>query len=174
MPPQQLVPIRARFESAVTSVFAAYPEQFKGTIFDAQQTVRRMNQLCDDVENVTKGIVPAPQAGGATSAALLASMLKEKLAANTIGGRVNEEAKARAAFERIRHAQQAWRDLGPVLGQEGHQLESRFHKACRRFFEQHPQFEQQHRPQHGGGGGGRDRGRPHHHGGGARPANSGR
>src|SRR6185369_4733724 len=136
VPPQTLVPIRARFESAVTSVFAAYPEQFKGTIFDAQQTVKRMNQLCDDVENVTKGIVPAPQAGGTT------------LAANTIGGRVNEEAKARAAFERIRHAQQSWRELGPVLGQEGHHLESRFHRAVRRFFEQHPQFEQQQRPQH--------------------------
>jgi hypothetical protein len=168
VPPQTLAPIRARFETAVTSVFAAYPEQFKGTIFDTEQTVRRMNQLCDDVENVTKGVVPTAQLG-ATSAAALATLLKEKLAANTIGGRVNEEAKARAAFERIRHAQQAWRELGPVLGQEGHQLESRFHRAVRRFFEQHPQFEQAHRP-HGGDRGGR---RPQHHGHGQRPQGQG-
>jgi hypothetical protein len=163
VPPQTLAPMRARFETAVTSVFAAYPEQFKGTIFDTQQTIRRMQQLCDDVENVTKGVVPTAQLG-ATSAAALATLLKEKLAANTIGGRVNEEAKARAAFERVRHAQQAWRDLGPVLGQEGHQLESRFHKAVRRFFEQHPQFEQAHRP-HGGDRGDRGGRRPQHHGG---------
>jgi hypothetical protein len=168
VPSQTLVPIRARFESAVTSVFAAYPEQFKGTIFDAPRTVSRMQQLCDDVENATKGILATPQPG-ATSAAALASLLKESLAANTIGGRVNEEAKARAAFERIRRAQQTWRELGPVLGQEGHQLESRFHRACRRFFEQHPQFEQAHRPQQGGRESGREGGRggrPQH---GARP-----
>ncbi len=160
VPPQVLAPMRARFESAVTTVFAAYPEQFKGTIFDVQQTVRRMKQLCEDVEGATKGIVPATQVG-ATSAAALASLLKESLAANTIGGRVNEEAKARAAFERIRRAQQTWRELGPVLGQEGHQLEARFHRACRHFFEQHPQFEQAHRPQ-------RENRRPH----GARPSQS--
>jgi hypothetical protein len=156
LPGEAMVPIRARFESALNTLFTAYPDQFKGTIFDAEQTRRRMKQLCDDVENVTKGVIPAAQLG-TTSAAALASLLKESLAANTIGGRVNEEAKARAAFERIRRAQQTWRDLGPVLGQEGHQLETRFHRACRRFFEQHPEFEQAHRPQRGG--------RPH----GARP-----
>ncbi len=158
LPHEALAPVRARFESALTTLFTAYPEQFKGTIFDAEQTRRRMKQLCDDVENVTKGVVPTTQLGQ-TSAAALASLLKESLAANTIGGRVNEEAKARAAFERIRRAQQTWRDLGPVLGQEGHQLETRFHRACRRFFEQHPEFEQQshHRPPR--------HGRPH----GARP-----
>ena len=96
-------------------------------------------------------------------------MLKESLAANTIGGRVNEEAKTRAAADRIRRAQQSWRELGPVLGPEGQQLDRRFHGACRRFFEQHPQFEQPQRPQqhqqpHRGGSGG---GRPHGHG--ARP-----
>jgi hypothetical protein len=158
LPHEALAPVRARFESALNTLFTAYPEQFKGTIFDADQTRRRMKQLCDDVENVTKGVVPTTQLGQ-TSAAALASLLKESLAANTIGGRVNEEAKARAAFERIRRAQQTWRDLGPVLGQEGHQLETRFHRACRRFFEQHPEFEQQshHRPPR--------HGRPH----GARP-----
>ncbi len=158
LPHEALAPVRARFESALNTLFTAYPEQFKGTIFDAEQTRRRMKQLCDDVENVTKGVVPTTQLGQ-TSAAALASLLKESLAANTIGGRVNEEAKARAAFERIRRAQQTWRDLGPVLGQEGHQLETRFHRACRRFFEQHPEFEQQshHRPPR--------HGRPH----GARP-----
>jgi hypothetical protein len=90
-------------------------------------------------------------------------MLKESLAANTIGGRVNEEAKTRAAADRIRRAQQSWRELGPVLGPEGQQLETRFHRACRRFFEQHPQLEQtQQRPQQrSGGGGGRPHGGPH-------------
>jgi hypothetical protein len=170
LPADALAPIRARFESAVTSVFAAYPEQFKNSIFDADQTRRRMTQLCDDVENVSKGVVPPAQLGS-TPAAALASMLKESLAANTIGGRVNEEAKTRAAADRIRRAQQSWRELGPVLGPEGQQLESRFQRACRRFFEQHPQLEQTPRPPQrssGGSGGGRPHGGSGH-GHGARP-----
>jgi hypothetical protein len=134
-------------------------------VFDLEQTKKRMKTLCDDVESVTRGLPDA--ALGSTSVSALATLLKEKLAANTIGGRVNEEAKVRAAADRVRRAQMTWRDLGPVPGTEGNQLEARFHRAVRRFFEQHPQFDQpreghgghrEHRGGHGGHGGDRGRG----------------
>jgi hypothetical protein len=141
LPPETFTPLRARFESALTTVLTSYPAQFKGTSFDLEGTRQRMQALCDEVEGVTRGNVPTEKLGG-SSVTALAMLLKESLAANTIGGRVNEEAKARAALERVRRAQSSWRDLGPAIGSEAHTLESRFHRACRRFFEQHPQFEQ--------------------------------
>jgi Domain of Unknown Function (DUF349) len=170
LPSEALVPVRARFESALTMVLTTYASAFQGTPFDLDETRRRMKALCEDVENVTRGL-PASQLGS-TSVAALATLLKESLAANTIGGRVNEEAKVRAAAERVRRAQTAWRDLGPVPGADGHQFEVRFHRACRRFFEQHPEFDQPQtrdrhqrghrgpRPQGGGPGGGSGSGRP--------------
>ena len=141
LPSEVLVPVRARFESALTTVMTAHASALQGTVFDLEQTKKRMKALCDDVESVSRGLPDA--ALGSTSVSALATLLKEKLAANTIGGRVNEEAKVRASADRVRRAQMSWRDLGPVPGTEGNQLEARFHRAVRRFFDQHPQFEQQ-------------------------------
>ena len=154
LPSEVLVTVRARFESALTTVMTTHAAALQGTVFDLEQTKKRMKTLCDDVEGVTRGLPDA--ALGSTSVSALATLLKEKLAANTIGGRVNEEAKVRAAADRVRRAQMTWRDLGPVPGTEGNQLEARFHRAVRRFFEQHPQFDQPregHREHRGGHGG---------------------
>ena len=41
-------------------------------------------------------------------------MLKEALAANTIGGKVDEESRLRAATEEARQAQASWARIGPV------------------------------------------------------------
>ena len=41
-------------------------------------------------------------------------MLKEALAANTIGGRAGDDSRWRAAAEELRQAQAAWSRLGPV------------------------------------------------------------
>jgi hypothetical protein len=170
IPPETFTPLRARFESALTTVLTSYPAQFRGTSFDLEATRQRMTSLCDEVEGLTRGNVPTEKLGG-SSVTALAMLLKESLAANTIGGRVNEEAKARAALERVRRAQSAWRELGPAIGSEAHGLESRFHRACRRFFEQHPQFEQTPRPgpanpRGPGSGPGQGQGRGPGHGGG--------
>ena len=44
----------------------------------------------------------------------LAAMLKEALAANTIGGKVDEESRVRAAQEDVRQAQASWSRIGAV------------------------------------------------------------
>ncbi len=150
---EALAPIRNRFETAIVTLLETYPQPFEGTRFDLDNTRNRMAALCEEVEGVLRGTIPTAQLGS-SPVATLASLLKESLAANTIGGRVNEESKIRAAADRVRRAQHQWRDLGPLFGDEGRAFETRFHRACRRFFEQHPQFEEQ-RPPHRGGGGGR-------------------
>ena len=96
-----------------------------------------MEQLCEQVESFLAGKVTTTELA-ATPAATLASMLKNALATNTIGGRVDEEAKWRAATTAVRDAQQAWLRLGPVPGEQGRQLAARFQRASRRFFELRP------------------------------------
>ena len=165
LPPEAMQPMRARFDTALGAVLSAEREALKGTRFDVSAALARRTALCEEVETVLKGAArPADLAQ--SSGASLAALLKESLAANTIGGRVNEEAKSRAAGDKVRRAQSAWRDLGPVPGDEGRALESRFHKACRRFFEIHPELRHAPPPSHAGPR--RDRG-PHQHAGGPRP-----
>lgn len=160
--PDVMQPLRARFDTALGAVLDAEKDALKGTRFDVSAALARKAALCEEVETLLKGAArPADLAQ--SSGASLAALLKESLAANTIGGRVNEEAKARAAGDKVRRAQSAWRDIGPVPGEEGRALESRFQKATRRFFEIHPELRHAPPPSHQGQR--RDRG-PQHHGGG--------
>ena len=86
----------------------------------------------------------------------LASMLREALASNTIGGRGGEESKWKAMAEDVRQAQGSFSRLGPVPGEVGRELTERFHKACNRFFDQYRRKV----PQGSGGGGSERRGKP--------------
>ena len=92
--------------------------------------MRRMEELAGSA---------AVSGGAAADAALspatrLAEMLKEALAANTIGGKVDEESRTRAAAEEVRQAQASWARIGPVHDvRRG--LTDRFARACRRIAE---------------------------------------
>jgi hypothetical protein len=91
-----------------------------------------METLCDRVEGFLRDAATEP----ASSSQALAAMLREALAANTIGGRAGEESKWRAMADDVRNAQSAWTRLGPVPSETGRQLSDRFHRACSRFFDQ--------------------------------------
>jgi hypothetical protein len=65
----------------------------------------------------------------------LAAMLKEALAANTIGGRADDDSRMRAAAEEVRQAQASWSRIGPVPEEARRALADRFQKACRRINE---------------------------------------
>ena len=62
-----------------------------------------------------------PAAAGADAAlsptARMAAMLKEALAANTIGGKVDDDSRFRAADDDVRQAQAALSRIGPVPDQ---------------------------------------------------------
>ena len=58
-------------------------------------------------------------------------MLKEALAANTIGGKVEDDSRWRAAAEDVRQAQASWSRIGPVPDDVRRPLADRFQRACR-------------------------------------------
>src|SRR4029079_9149177 len=125
-------PLSARFMSALERLLAGYPEAFKGTELDVESNRQKMVKLCERVEGFLTDVAATP----ANSSQALAAMLREALAANTIGGRAGEETKWRAMAEDVRGAQASWTRLGPVPGDLGRQLTDRFHRACSRFFDQ--------------------------------------
>jgi hypothetical protein len=102
-----------------------------------EANLKRMEDLCVQVEHLVAGRVSAADIAAAPPQAL-ATLLKDALAANTIGGKVDEEAKRRASTTTVKDAQSAWRRIGPVPGERARQLNARFHRACRRFFDQRP------------------------------------
>jgi hypothetical protein len=125
-------PLSARFVAALERLTTVTPDAFKGTELDVDANRARMEKLIAKVEGLVTEAAP-PTAGSQA----LASMLREALASNTIGGRAGEESKWRAMAEDVRQAQQSWSRLGPVPGEAGQELSERFRKACNRFFDQY-------------------------------------
>jgi hypothetical protein len=135
-------PLSGRFVSAIERLLAAYPAAFKGTELDVDASRQRMEKLCARVEGFVSDTDVPP-----SSSQALAAMLREALAANTIGGRAGEESKWRAMADDVRQAQASWARLVPVPGESGRALAERFHKACNRFFEQYRRRVPQQQPQ---------------------------
>ena len=127
-------PLSARFMTALERVMSVHPEAFSGTELDVEANRQKMERLCARVEAHTAETAAAQPPTGSQA---LAAMLREALAANTIGGRAGEESKWRAMAEDVRQAQAAWNRLGPVPGEIGRALTERFHRACNRFHEQY-------------------------------------
>ena len=125
--------LSARFAAALARLADAYPDVVRGTDLDVTANQRRMERLCERVERYV------PKDDGAddrSPAATLARQLREALAANTIGGRVDEEAKWKAAAEDVKRAQAEWHHIGPVSEAVRRALSDRFHAACNAFFEE--------------------------------------
>ncbi len=158
--------LRTRFDGALHAIVGAAGEAFAGSRFDVSAQVARRTALCEDVETALAG-PSKPSEAGSSPAATLAALLRESLAANTIGGRVNEDSKLRVVADKVRRAQQQWRDLGPAFGEAAAALESRFHSAVRRFFDRHPEL--RHAPSDGPRSDRPGPGGPPRHGGGGRP-----
>lgn len=127
--------LQERFHAALLRLATAHPDRLRKTELDPEGNRRRMEQLCERVEKLV-GSIPTPVGVGTSSADALAARLREALAANTIGGRVDEESKWRAALDDVRQAQAAWSRVGPVPSDVARPLAARFKAACDRFFEQ--------------------------------------
>jgi hypothetical protein len=126
-----------RFAAAFAGVLAAAPAAFAGSDLDVDANRKRMEGLVRRVEELAG---PAAPGDASRDAALspttrLAAMLKEALASNTIGGKVDEESRLRAAAEEVRQAQASWARIGPVPDDVGRALADRFSRACRKITE---------------------------------------
>ena len=132
LPPDQMAPLNARFYGAFDRVLAAHPEAFHGTSLDADANKRRMEDLVTRVEKLTPSSSgDGPDLSSLSPAARLAATWREALATNTMGGRVAEDGKLKAAAEEVKRAQAAWQRLGYVPEPHRSGLERRFETACR-------------------------------------------
>jgi len=130
-----------RFAAAFTRVIAGSPGAFTGTDLDPDANRKRMDILVRRMEELAGSLGGATGAiGDAALSALspttrLAAMLRDALAANTIGGKVDDDSRMRAAAEEVREAQASWARVGPVPDDVRRTLSDRFARACRRITE---------------------------------------
>ena len=137
--PDQARAIEARFTAAFAAVIARWPAAFSDTDLDPEANRKRMESLVRRVEDLATSVA-GPVAVVAGDAVLsptirLAAMLKEALAANTIGGKVDDDSRWRAAMEELRHAQESWSRIGLVPDDIRRPLTDRFQRAIRRISE---------------------------------------
>ena len=133
--PDRAQALDRRFADAFAAVIARWPAAFAGSELDPDANRKRLETLVRRVEELAASIAgPAqPETDAAMSPTVrLAAMLKEALAANTIGGRVDEDSRTRAAAEELRQAQASWSRIGPVPEEVKRALADRFQKASRR------------------------------------------
>jgi hypothetical protein len=133
LPPEQMGPLNTRFFAAFDRALQAHPGAFQGTSLDAEANLKRMQDLVAKVERLAPSD-GAPDTSGLTPGERLASMWREALATNTMGGRIADESRARAAAEEARKAQAAWQRLGYVPEPERRRLQAAFDRACRAIF----------------------------------------
>lgn len=123
-----------RFASAFAAVLDRWPAAFSGTDLDPDSNRKKMEAIVRRMEDLATSLAPggknAPDALSPTNR--LAAMLKEALAANTIGGKADDESKFRAANEEMRQAQASWMRIGPVPDAARRPLTDRFQRALRR------------------------------------------
>ncbi len=137
--PEQARAIEARFAAAFAALLARWPAAFSDTDLDPEANRKRMESLVRRVEDLATSLA-GPVAAVAGDAALspttrLAAMLKEALAANTIGGKVDDDSRWRAAMEDVRQAQDSWSRIGLVPDEVRRPLTDRFQRAIRRISE---------------------------------------
>ena len=135
---ERALALDARFQAAFNGVLARWPAVFGGSELDPNANRARMEALVKRVEDLAASLAGAP--GAAADTALsptnrLAAMLKEALAANTIGGKVDDTVRWRAAQDDVRQAQASWTRIGPVGEDTRRALADRFARACRRIAE---------------------------------------
>jgi hypothetical protein len=131
IPTDRMAPLDARYNEALERILSARPDVFRGTDLDPDANLQKLEKLCVRVEKLAVDEPSQP-----TSSEALAAMLREALAANTIGGRPSEESRIKAAIEEVRQAQAAWKRVGPAPRDAVNELARRFHHACDRVFEQ--------------------------------------
>src|SRR5207247_186996 len=129
-----------RFAAALQRVITQMPSVFKGTDLDVDANGARMEGIVKRVEDLADSLAgPASGAGGGDAVVSpttrLAAMLKEALAANTIGGKADEDSRLRAAAEEVRQAQASFSRIGMVSDETRRALGDRLQRAIRRISE---------------------------------------
>lgn len=133
-----------RWQTALGRLLAEHPALFSGTELDPATVVARMQKLVARVEGlaVERAKTNAP---ALSPTEMLAAKLRSALAANAMGGKAQDDSRARAQTDALKDAQASWQRLPPVHTPEARSLETRFREACRRLGG-HEQPRRQERP----------------------------
>jgi hypothetical protein len=124
-----------RWQAALTKVISVRPDAFAGTDLDPAAVVQRMQKLVARVEALVSDLCHTKETR-LSPTEQLAAKLREALASNSMGGRVAEDGKWRAALDAVKDAQSAWHRLPPIESPEVPALAGRFRDACRRLTDQ--------------------------------------
>ena len=124
-----------RFAAAFNRIMAQWPAAFAGTELVPESNRKRMESLVKRMEALAASV--AGPASAADEEALspttkLAAMLRDALAANTIGGKVDNDSRLRAANDEVRQAQANWSRIGFVPEETRRALADRFQKAIKK------------------------------------------
>ena len=132
--PDQARALDQRFALAFGTIVNRWPAAFGGSDMDPESNRKKMEALVTKVEALATSLSGAPgrveEAVSPTTR--LAAMLKEALAANTIGGKGDDDSKLRAAQEELRQAQAAFSRIGHVPDETRRPLADRFQRAVRK------------------------------------------
>ena len=136
VPPEIKRKLAVRFSRAIARVVEAHADRFRGTDYDPAQRLKQLEQLCRRAEALVES--ESPRDAAVSPAELLARKWRAQMAANTMGARVDEEARRRATRENVKRLQTERRRLGTLTGSEADALQSRFQRACDRVFRENP------------------------------------
>ncbi len=128
--------LAVRFSRAIARVVEANADHFRGTDYDPAQRLKLLERLCKRAEALVED--EARNDATVSPAELLVRKWRAQMAANTMGVRVDEEAKRRAAREDVKRLQAERRRLGTLTGSEADALQARFQRACDRVFREKP------------------------------------
>jgi hypothetical protein len=131
---EQALALDRRFADAFRAVVARWPQAFAGTDMDPDANRRQLESVVKRVEDLAASL-KNPAAAEVSPTTRLAAMLKEALAANTIGGKVDLESRRRSLQEDVRQAQASWSRVGPVADDVRSALADRFQRAIRKISE---------------------------------------
>ena len=126
--------LHQRWTAALATLVSRSPAAFAGTDLDPAANRERMERLIAKIESLVREEAPvAPANKSATE--LLAERLRTALANNAMGFRP-DDSKWRAAGKAVADAQEAWRRIVRVPGEDTDALEDRFKAACTRVMDQ--------------------------------------
>jgi hypothetical protein len=120
-----------RWQAALGTLLTARPDVFAGTELDPQAITARMEKLVVRVESLASDTTKAPEPR-LSPTELLAAKLRSALAHNAMGGRSQDEGRARGSADAVKEAVASWQRLPPVHTPEAKALETRFRDACRK------------------------------------------
>jgi hypothetical protein len=130
---EQALALDRRFADAFNRVVARWPQAFAGTEMDPDANRKQLESLVKRMEDLAASLKGPGDAAEVAPTARLATMLKEALAANTIGGKVDVESRRRAMHEDVRQAQASWSRVDLSLTMPDARLRTAFSARSREF-----------------------------------------